>query len=85
MLAPAELPPMTPPRASTAWKARSVRVPAYESTRFHWRPPLNHTPVAPSSTAAKASVSATLGSWVCSRCTLVSPRARHGASTAESP
>ena len=28
IVAPAEEPPMTPPRASSAWSSRSVRVPA---------------------------------------------------------
>ena len=44
MVAPAELPPMTPPRSSSANNSRSVRVFRYESTRRHCRPPSNQTP-----------------------------------------
>src|SRR5579871_7369 len=81
MVAPAELPPITPPRSNTLRNSCKVSVWAYESTIFHCRPPSNQTPLASCSTLANSSVFATFGSCVCSIQTLVRPRFFQGAST----
>lgn len=62
MLAPALDPEMAPPRSNTLRNASSVFVPAYASTRRHWRPPPKKMPPAESSGAMNSSVSATAGS-----------------------
>jgi hypothetical protein len=84
IVAPAEEPPMTPPRSSTLWNSLKVSVFMYESTMFHCRPPSNHTAFASRSGWTKASVSATFGSWVWSIFTFFTPRLSHAASTCSS-
>jgi hypothetical protein len=66
------------------WNSRYVSVFAYESTMFHWRPPLNQTASASRSTAANDSVSATLGSAVWSIFTFFKPRLSQDAMTSGS-
>jgi len=46
MLAPAELPSITPPRFNTFRSSRSTRVPKYASANRHCRPPSMNTNVA---------------------------------------
>ena len=80
MVAPAEVPPMTPPRASRAFSSVSVRVSRYASARRHWRPPAIQTPLASRSGATKESESATVRSRVCSNVSDASLYFFHGSS-----
>ena len=74
MVAPAEVPAITPPRASKALNSRCARVFRYESASRQCRPPVNQTPVALRKEATKPGSSACLRSRVCKMVTLSTPR-----------
>ena len=75
--APADEPPMTPPRANSALSSLWVSVFRYESASRHWRPPRKKTPRAARIGFTNASVSATFRSRVCTTVRLVAPLSRH--------
>ena len=78
--APADDPPITPPRFRSAVSSLCVSVFRYESASRHWRPPPKNTPRASRIGLTNASESATLRSRVCSTVRFVAPFSRHSLS-----
>lgn len=74
MAAPAEVPPTTPPSRYNRPIASASRVPARTCVMRAWTPPLNQTPVAPSSSSAASGESASARVGISTRTSAPSDR-----------